>query len=237
MNTKLLALPWLALKSFFVALWYAFWFAYGAIWFIPMLILAVAGKVIYESGTVFHPQPRAFVQRLSQLGITPKSGQASDGGPLFPFGVFVPFGISLGLAKPERVRCELEIVEGPIEKIRVLEFVQGDNESFAVETRTCYYVRDPRLESAHDQLLVHTQRVKAPPLIGRVVDVRWVGSDLGLGVIDRLSADPSIKLGVMESSDVWISVDPKLPGWRVYTYWKRRFAFRGSRAPGLCLSG
>ena len=47
--------------------------------------------------------------------------------------------------------------------------------------------------------------------------MRWVGSDLGLGVIDRLSADPSIKLGVMESSDVGISVDPKLPGWCVFT--------------------
>ncbi len=34
----MMAVSWLALKRFFVALWYAFWFAYSAIWFIPMLI-------------------------------------------------------------------------------------------------------------------------------------------------------------------------------------------------------
>ena len=85
-------------------------YGYGAIWFIPTLIGAVAGKGIYEIVTVFHPKLMDFAQRLSQLGITSKSGQASDGVPLFPFGVFVPFGISLGQVKQERVRFELEIV-------------------------------------------------------------------------------------------------------------------------------
>jgi len=56
-----------------------------------MLIGAVIGKVIYEIRAVFHPT-RDFIQQFSQLGITPKSGQASDGGPLFPFGVEVEEG-------------------------------------------------------------------------------------------------------------------------------------------------
>jgi len=41
----------LALKRLFLALGYA----YAAIWFIPMLMGAVIGKVIYEIRAVFNP--------------------------------------------------------------------------------------------------------------------------------------------------------------------------------------
>jgi len=47
---------WLALKRLFLAPGYA----YAAIWFIPVLIGPVIGKVIYEMTAVFYATSRDF---------------------------------------------------------------------------------------------------------------------------------------------------------------------------------
>ena len=55
---------------------------------------------------------------------------------------------------------------------------------------------------------IKSVRIKSPPLVGKVVDLRWEGEDLGLGIIDRLNGDISIKQRVVMSQDVTICAVP-----------------------------
>ena len=88
----------------------------------------------------------------------------------------------------------IDIGQGPIRWVNVREV--GDSENTAYMTE--YGVPDQR----HlPQLQIRSVRVKTFPVFGRVIDVRWKGNDLGLGIAQRLSNDESIRGAIMGTRD------------------------------------
>ena len=92
-----------------------------------------------------------------------------------------------------------------------------------------YVVPDPRLGLDSPEMKIKSVRKKTFPLFGRVVDLHWKGNDLGLGIIDRLNSDISIKRTLMHTDDViiralnWCFViskekmeSPTKEGWNCY---------------------
>ena len=62
-----------------------------------------------------------------------------------------------------------------------------------------YVVPDPNVDPEFPKVIIRTLRVKAFPLFGEVIDLRWKGEDFGLGIIDRLNSDISIRYPLMNS--------------------------------------
>ena len=69
---------------------------------------------------------------------------------------------------------------------------------------TEYIVSDDRLTPDGPALGVVSRHVKHLPVIGSVTDVWWWGEDFGLGIIDRLNSNASIKLPMMAGPDLHI---------------------------------
>jgi hypothetical protein len=85
-----------------------------------------------------------------------------------------------------------------IKEIRIRVEQSGDYES-----NVCHYiVRDPRLFVKLYQFTIYTVHVRT--FWGRVVDLRWEGSDCGTGVIDQLQSDMLIKRAIMKIGDIYI---------------------------------
>ena len=79
----------------------------------------------------------------------------------------------------------VSVFSGPISWVNVLRRSHEGGTGYLLQ----YGVRDKRdLPAVH----IETVRVKAFPVFGQVVDVRWDGDDSGLGVADRLKGDGSI---------------------------------------------
>ena len=88
----------------------------------------------------------------------------------------------------------LDIAQGPIRWINVREEGSGEDHGYITE----YGVPDQR----HlPQLQIRSIRVKTFPVIGRVVDVRWEGTDGDLDILQRLSNDQAIKHSIMVTKD------------------------------------
>ena len=76
-----------------------------------------------------------------------------------------------------------------------------------------YGILDNRLGQNSNLLEIRTIRVKTIPWFGRVVDLRWEGEDLNLGIISRLNSDISLKPPIMRSYDVMIHADGQHGYW------------------------
>ena len=99
----------------------------------------------------------------------------------------------------------IHIPEGPIRWVNVRKETHSRGELGSV---TYYYteygVPDPRLGPNSPGARIETVRVKASPLFGRVVDLRWKGWGSDLGIISRLNSDNQLKQPLMKSGGVLI---------------------------------
>ena len=76
-----------------------------------------------------------------------------------------------------------------------------------------YVVPDPKVYPEFPKVTIRTVRVKGFPLFGKVIDLRWEGEDFGLGIIDHLNSDISIRGSLMNSYDLKVMVDPVHSCW------------------------
>ena len=88
----------------------------------------------------------------------------------------------------------LDIAQGPIRWINVLIERSGED----IDHITEYGVPDQRHLR---QLQIRSVRVKTFPVIGRVVDVRWDGTDGDPDIVQRLSNDQAIKASIIVTQD------------------------------------
>lgn len=109
----------------------------------------------------------------------------------------------------ERERDMIDIPEGPIRWVNVRKEHYVNQHSSGTSYYTDYGVPDYRLASSLRGLEICSVRVKTFPIFGQVVDLRWEGKDLGLGLISRLNSDISIKRPIIESRDVTIRTHGK----------------------------
>ncbi len=65
---------------------------------------------------------------------------------------------------------------------------------------------------------IRSVRVKEFPVLGSVVNVRWVGDDLGRGIIQRLADDASLLEPIAQSGDVYIYGIPEHGCWVFVTH-------------------
>ena len=133
-----------------------------------------------------------------------------------------PFGFwwskeSLGL---------IDIAMGPVHwvNLRKLTATSGGPHGDYTSERyyTDYGVHDLRVTD-FPKVWISLVQVNIFPLIGPVRKVIWKGQDFGLGIIDRLNADRSLKNPIMGSPDLQIWAEPKHGCWIIST--------KGRRAP------
>ena len=113
------------------------------------------------------------------------------------------------------------ISQGPIRRIDLYERtdIWGQNqetghESTRTDYPTRYIVPDVRLTPGFPQdFVIRTVHRKRVPFFGKVVDIRWQGNDCGLGIIDRLNEDSSLKLPIIRDRDVSIEANPRRQCW------------------------
>lgn len=112
----------------------------------------------------------------------------------------------------------IDIPEGPISWINVRKETQhgGQGGRYTYDegpfndggSYTDYYIEygvpDRRLSPGHPEYRIISVRIKTPPLFDQVSDLHWKGEDFGLGIIDRLDSDISLKQPIMKSHDVII---------------------------------
>lgn len=96
------------------------------------------------------------------------------------------------------------IPEGPIRWVNVRKETSQAGPGTTSYYYTEYGVPDPRLGPDFPGARIETVRVKTSPLFGRVVDLRWKGSDSELGIISHLNSDHQLKQPIMKSRDVTI---------------------------------
>ena len=82
---------------------------------------------------------------------------------------------------------------------------------------TEYGVPDPKLGFDSPWLRIKSTRVKKPPILGEVVDLRWWGEDFGFGIVSRLNSDVQLKQPLMESRDVTIEAHGEHRCWIIST--------------------
>jgi len=75
-----------------------------------------------------------------------------------------------------------------------------------------YGILDSRVGPALPRVRVHTVRVRSRPLFGEYIHLRWKGQDFGLGLIDQLGADASLRQPVLHNFDLEIGAYPGLLG-------------------------
>ena len=69
---------------------------------------------------------------------------------------------------------------------------------------TEYGVPDSRLSPIHSRCRIMSACVRPTTLFDQASDLHWRGEDFGLGIIDRLDSDISLKQPIMQSCDVTI---------------------------------
>lgn len=119
----------------------------------------------------------------------------------------------------------IEIRDSPIRWVNVREEIRtaatDAGPGTASVVSTSYYVEcgvpDPQVTPSYDKLRIRTVRVKRFPLFGRVSDLRWEGDDLGLGLLNQLNGDISIKGSVLQSQDLRIRAYSEHKCWLIST--------------------
>jgi hypothetical protein len=88
----------------------------------------------------------------------------------------------------------IRIAEGVIRWINVRRSAPlGFARPYGSSHRVDFGVPDGYLRSRSPKVHIKTGKVKSSPLHSQVKDVRWEGKDFGLGIIDRLNRDDSLK--------------------------------------------
>ena len=101
-----------------------------------------------------------------------------------------------------------------------MEHLPGHGQDVYVYTiETQFGVPDPRTGPKFHRLEITSIRSKKFPLLGQVIGVQWKGNDLGLGIVQRLSSDASVRAAVMHGRDVKIKVSPDRNCWLVSSYY------------------
>ena len=83
-----------------------------------------------------------------------------------------------------------------------------------IRTFTRYGVPDERLSPSLSAVKITSKLKKSLLGLGRIVDMQWKGEDGGLGIIDRLNSDVSLKGPIMESRG-----DVEIRAYRPYGCW------------------
>jgi hypothetical protein len=103
----------------------------------------------------------------------------------------------------------IDIANGPIRWVNIY-IVRPSGEGSLPFEREQYYtdygVPDPRLRPQSSKPHYKSVHKKTALLRGQVIDFYWKGKDFGLGILDRLNDDTSLKDSLMKSPDVEIQV-------------------------------
>ena len=105
----------------------------------------------------------------------------------------------------------IDIIDGPIRWVNLRTETTANYASSYIE----YGV--PVAKGLQARIEVRSIRVKTFPLVGKVVDVRWRGDDLGLGIINRLNGNISTKDLRVLNRDVKIRTFPEHGCWIIST--------------------
>lgn len=108
----------------------------------------------------------------------------------------------IGRKDPNKSLGLIDIAEGPTRWINVVA-VQQPN--WVTNLWFIYGVPDPRIEPNLTKVRIKSIRMKDFPLFGQVVDLRWKGKDIGLGIIERLNGDVLLKQPIISSCDAIIT--------------------------------
>jgi hypothetical protein len=113
----------------------------------------------------------------------------------------------------------IDIRKGPIRWVNVRRVHTGGGPGGGSTTDyfVDYGVPDPRLGGDCPRAFIKSVRVRTLPLFGRVIDVCWEGQDCGLGIINHLSSDGSLKDPIVRSHDVDISANGEHTCWIIRT--------------------
>ncbi len=76
-----------------------------------------------------------------------------------------------------------------------------------------YGVPDSRITAGFPKVAIRTKRIKRVPILGKVIDLKWKGKDFGLGLIEGLSHDVSLKEQIMVAHDLDIDAYPEHSCW------------------------
>ncbi|MFC1926690.1 hypothetical protein ACFLWV_02940 [Chloroflexota bacterium] len=133
-------------------------------------------------------------------------------------------GVRADLAERGRVEEKIEnlwyqyslgiiyIQEGLIKWINIVKKPRSKNSP--PHWRVILGIPDERLFQRHQEIKIKTVRKKTFPLFGKVVDVRWEGEDYGLGLINFLSGDMSVKNMIVDLGNLEVrSHADKFRGW------------------------
>lgn len=74
-------------------------------------------------------------------------------------------------------------------------------------------VPDPKVTVGFPRVQIDSVKTRSFPIAGQIVDLSWKGKDFGLGVVDRLNDDISIRKPLMRSRDVEICAYPEHGCW------------------------
>jgi hypothetical protein len=88
----------------------------------------------------------------------------------------------------------IDIPEGPIRWINAKIVARAGGHGETAQSEYFQYgVPDPRIGPNTPNVRIKIAPVRSLPVVGKVVDLRWKGKDLGLRIIDRMSSDISLK--------------------------------------------
>jgi len=102
----------------------------------------------------------------------------------------------------------IDIYPGPISWVNVMRYSDADG-GYYLE----YGVLDHKVGPSFPRVEIKTVRVRDNPLFGKFIDLRWKGKDCGLGLIDRLSGEVSLRQAILDSGDFYLRAYPGRFGW------------------------
>ena len=120
----------------------------------------------------------------------------------------------------------IDITKGPIRWVNVCRQKTSGSDFYRIE----YGVPDTKVRPGYDGLRVSGVRVKTFPVLGRVVDLRWQGDDLGTGLIDLLKGDISLSGPLTTGTDLKIRYYGEHGCWIISTPWIPSGLLRSWRA-------
>ena len=113
---------------------------------------------------------------------------------------FQAFGVKVQLSSRERLEKDItsiwpgrsfafiDVTSGPIRWVNFKENRYDENTKYME-----YGVPDFKVKPTFPKVRIRSARVRSVPLVGNILDVRWRGKDFGLGLIDRLNGDVSLR--------------------------------------------
>lgn len=101
----------------------------------------------------------------------------------------------------------MDVTNGPIKWVNFKENRDDENTKYME-----YGVPDPQVKPTFPKVRIKSERVRSAPCAGNIADVRWCGKDFGLGLIDRLNGDVSLRQ-LSTEGDVGIVAYPKDGCW------------------------